>query len=444
MADTGTEHPPVRFLSVLCVVYGVLLLYASLMPFDFTGDPGMHRAHMARVWTFKPFGLQRCSRSDLISNVAVYAPLGLLIAARLALAGGRCRWTAFVAPTLVGGSISASVEYAQSYSLSRVASGTDFLMNLTGTAAGAAAGALFGARAWRWFVAAVRSKYTERPLVLVAALLLMILAADATFPYRPTIDVSSVKHNLRQSSLDPKEGFSRHPWHQWVVDRAGVYAVLAWLLAAAGRGPLRRRWSLAAAGALCFVVLTEVCKLFIEGRSANTANVLSSAVGVLAALAAAAVSRQGMSAWLRRLLPALLLGAYVVYFEWTPFTFTWDVSRLTEKMPTGAEWLPLYHYAMGARAEDVLNFLRTLIVVGALTYATALPWRGFGEGGTARRVLNAVLLTGGVGLVLEFGQFFLERVPSVTDVFCFAAAGALGAWVYLCYPPPEPHAVPPH
>jgi VanZ family protein len=195
---------------------------------------------------------------------------------------------------------------------------------------------------------------------------------------------------------------------------------------------------MAVAGALCFAVLTEACKLFIEGRSANTANVLSSAAGTLASLAAGALFGRGVSARLRRLLPALLVGAYVVYFEWTPFAFTWSVSPVVEKMPRGAEWLPLYHYAMGARAEDVRLFLRTLTVVGALTYATTIAWRWLGEGDAARRVLRAALLAGGLGLVLEFGQFFLERVPSVTDVFCFAAAGALGAWVYLRYPPPVP------
>ena len=143
---------------------------------------------------------------------------------------------------------------------------------------------------------------------------------------------------------------------------------------------------------------------------------------------------------LRRVLPVLLLGAYVVYFEWTPFVFDWDLSRVAEKMPRGSQWLPLYHYAMGARAEDVRLFLRTIIVLGALAYAATLLWRRLAEGGTVLRVLKAAALAGGLGLVLEFGQFFLERVPSVTDVFCFAIGGALGAWVYICYPAPEPSA----
>jgi len=43
---------------------------------------------------------------------------------------------------------------------------------------------------------------------------------------------------------------------------------------------------------------------------------------------------------------------------------------------------------------------------------------------------KAALAAGVLGLALELGQFFLPaRVPSATDVFCFALGGAIGAWV---------------
>ncbi len=436
--DICPKPPAIRLLSVLCVVYCVLLPYASMMPFDFTADAAHHELQVQRAWQFRPFGDFRVSRTDLISNVMVYVPLGFLISTRIGLAGRRRRWAAFIAGTAAGAAISAPVEYAQSFMLSRISSATDVLNNLIGSSAGAAAGALFGPWAWFRLTGAIREAYARRPVAIVASLVLLMIAADATFPWLPTIDVSAVKGHIRQSAITLQDGFSRHPWHRWVVEQAGVYAVLTILLGASSRRASPGRWVRAAAFALCFAAAAEAGKIFIMTRSANVANVISAAGGILVALILAAVFRSGISPRVRRILPVVLLAAYVVYFELTPFAFTWDFSRLAERMPRRPEWLPLYNYAIRSRTEDVRLFLRTLILAGALLYAATLLWRRLAEGTRFNRILRAGLLAGGLGLVLELGQFFLPRVPSATDVFCFAAGGALGAVAYLYYPPPEP------
>lgn len=431
----ATERSSVRLLSVLCLVYALLLLYASLMPFDLTNDRASFDLQLHGAWRYWPFGTLHTSRPDILSNLMIYVPLGLLFSTRVTLARRPSRWAAFLVGVVISGAISATVEYGQAFTPSRVTSATDFLMNLIGGSAGAAAGSLLGARAWLRLTTGIREAYVKRPLVLVTGLMLLMLAADAAFPFLPTLDVSTVKHNIRQSAFTLEDGFSRQEWHHWVVARAGVYAVLTILLGASGRRDSPGRWIRAALLALCFAAALESGKLFIESRSANVANVLSSASGVLAALVLAALFRSGISPRLKRLLPVVLLGAYVVYFEWTPFLFTWDLSRLAEKLPKGAQWLPLYHYAMGGTANEVRLFLRTILVVGALTCFAALHWRGVGRGSGFIRIMRAAVLAGGLGFILEFGQFFLERVPSITDVFCFAVGGALGYWVYLSYSP---------
>jgi len=439
------EHPPDvalasqrasgRLLGILCLVYLALLFYASLMPFDFTADGAWVDVQLRRAWQFWPFGTAvHTSRADMLSNVMLYVPLGFFLATRLALNARRSRWVAFLEGMAVCGGSSLVIECGQLFTSSRIASATDVLMNFSGGTVGAAAGALFGAWGWLALTEAVRKRHAERRLALVAALLLVVLALDAVYPLLPTLDVGTIKHNLRESVVSLESGFSRHPWHHWVVRRMGVYGVLTLLLGASMQRATRQRWIRAAVLVVCFATAAEVVKLFIVGRSANAANVVSSAGGALLGLLFGPVLVGRLSPRLKVLLPVTLLAGYLVYVEWTPFVFTWDLSRLAEKMPRGAQWLPLYHYAMGGTANDVRLFLRTLLLVGALTYAMALRWRWLGRGTRSLSIMKAAVLAGCFGLILEFGQFFLERVPSITDVFCFAVGGALGYWVWTNYP----------
>ncbi|HUT56375.1 MAG TPA: VanZ family protein, partial [Phycisphaerae bacterium] len=231
-----------------------------------------------------------------------------------------------------------------------------------------------------------------------------------------------------------RTGFSRNAWHHWLVQRAGVYVVLTILLGASSTRPSPGKWVRAALLATCFAAVAEAAKPFIISRTANAANVVSSTGGAMMGLVLGRLFEGRWPPRLRSLLTVVPLAAYMVYLEWMPFAFTWDLSRLAEKMPRGAQWLPLYHYAMGGTANDVRLFLRTLLLVGALTYAMALRWRWLGRGTRSLSIMKAAVLAGCFGLILEFGQFFLERVPSITDVFCFAVGGALGYWVWTNYP----------
>ena len=425
-----------RLLSILCLVYLALLFYASLMPFDFAGDQARVDAQLRRAWQYWPFGTAvHTSRADMLSNVMLYVPLGFFLATRLTLNARRSRWLALLGGMAVCGATSFLVEIGQVFSTSRIASATDLLMNLAGGSAGAAAGALFGAQGWHGLTESIRRRYTVRPLGLVAALLLVVLALDAVYPLLPTLDVGTIKHNLRESVVSLENGFSRHPWHHWIVRRVGVYGVLTLLLGASMRRPTHRRWMKAAILVVCFAAAAEAVKPFIVGRNANAANVASSTGGALLGLVLGTVFARRLSPRTRALLPVTLLAAYLVYVAWTPFVFTWAPSRLADRMPSGVQWLPLYHYAMGARAEDVRLFLRTIMLVGALTYAVMCRWRRDAESNRTGVILKAALLTGCFGLSLEVGQFFLDRVPSTTDVFCFAVGGALGSWVHVRYPP---------
>ncbi len=64
------------------LTYLLLLLYGSLMPPDFHADWPIVQQKYQGAFDFWPFGPHHASRSDMVSNFALYVPLGFLTAAR--------------------------------------------------------------------------------------------------------------------------------------------------------------------------------------------------------------------------------------------------------------------------------------------------------------------------------------------------------------------------
>jgi len=420
-----------RLLTVLCIVYAVLLLYASLMPFDLTADGEQVSQRLERAWYYWPFALRaRVSRLDVITNVLLYIPLTGLIVTRWRLTEFVPNWFAPVGSVVIAMSISVMAEGGQLFSAARTASILDVLLNTAGGVLGAIGAGLFGPQVWLGLVRWYRRQRAKRPMVLVATVMAVFLAIGALSPLIPALDLARVESNLARSHFtDVRAGLALHPWHHWIVARAGLYAVFAIVLGAACGWRGWRRWLGGAALAVWFAMVTEACKPLIVSRTANIANVLVATcgglLGLLAGLAAAShISRRG------RLIAALIVTCVtILYIGLQPFTFVWDTEAIEAQMPSGPGWLPLYHYAMGARIEDVRLFARTLLLTGGLAYLVTLRFRPLPRLGRFGQAALAGCATGTLGLILELCQFLLPgRVPSATDVFCFALGGALGGW----------------
>lgn len=419
-----------RMLTGACVAYVLLLIYASVMPFDLSARPDEVREHLHRATGSWPFGERvRTSRADIVSNFVLYLPLGALLAARWTLHRSANRWLAGITAAAVGAGISMGVEFAQLHSLTRIASAQDWLVNTAGSATGAFVGSCCGRRAFVRLARVVRLRLAGRRAALLAALLLLVLAADGLFPLLPTLDVGQVKQALRAAHIRPDEAFAQHPWHHWLVRRVAVYAVLAGLLNAAGLAKGPRRYVRGVLLAIAFAGMIEICKPFIVSRTANVANLITAVGGAVLGggiqrlLVGRTTPRQAAG------LAAVMLLAYLAYIECRPFRFAWDAEAAAPKVPHGAEWMPFYHYAMGARLEDIRLFARTLILTSGLTVAALLA-----RGAPARWRNLAVwgLAAAGLGLCLESTQFLLPaRIPSTTDVCSFGLGGVLGGWIHL-------------
>ncbi|WP_075255701.1 VanZ family protein [Herbaspirillum camelliae] len=135
-ASTGSA-----FARVSLLVYALLIVYASWYPFSGWRDLGIKPfdylwAHLPYYWT----------GFDVWTNVAGYAPLGLLLV--LAMHPHIRPWWAVLPATLAGVLLSACMEAGQTYLPTRVPSNLDLLTN----AAGVMLGALLGAACSRTFL----------------------------------------------------------------------------------------------------------------------------------------------------------------------------------------------------------------------------------------------------------------------------------------------------
>ncbi len=163
----------------LTLVYTALVIYACLHPFSGWQASGLPMFdYLLAPWP-------RYYRSeDLVLNVAGYLPLGFLGAAALCrrLSGPGSILTATLAAAL----LSLSLETAQNFLPSRVASNLDLGCNLLGALAGALAGAVWGPTLFdpqgglqRWRSRHIIGGHTgELGLLLVGLWLLTQLSAD--------------------------------------------------------------------------------------------------------------------------------------------------------------------------------------------------------------------------------------------------------------------------
>jgi len=139
----------------LALLFGALIVYASLYPFSGWRVPGASLlAFVVTPWSHWWTGF------DLVANLVGYMPLGALVFGALVRTGTPPRRAAVLA-ALTGAGLSFTMEFLQNFLPNRVASNIDFGLNAAGTVLGALLGAVVHARGgverWqlardRWFI----------------------------------------------------------------------------------------------------------------------------------------------------------------------------------------------------------------------------------------------------------------------------------------------------
>jgi VanZ family protein len=417
-----------KILTTLAIIYGGLLFYASLMPFDFAIGPHIdyQLKHILQGWPIHPHA--RISGSDVLSNLLLYAPLGWLIAAR-------CRFhrmqglSSLLVAAGICALISATVESLQLFTISRVASVADWVLNTISGTMGALLGASWGPELWIGSTRWLKSSWKSRPSNIATLIFMALLAAEAWSPFLPTLLLKQVWRALQRSHFNPVIGFAVHPWHWWIVTRVMVYAALTMLLAGWRREkPGLKELVIAAVVAADFTVILEFIKPLFVSRAINTANVLASWAGCILAIPLARLLNGRLD--INKKLGAAIGGIflYLVYIWWTPFNFIGDVSRIAKTIHSPVQLLPFYDYAMGATLNQARLFVQSVSLISVWVYLLRLRLGWHNR--TRRGIFFAAVFSALLGAGLEFGQIFLPtRTASMTDVYCFALGGCLGAWL---------------
>lgn len=427
-----TSQKQYKLLALLTLGYFILLVYASLMPYDFRTDIDIkwHINKALHAWPVNPYA--RVSGSDILSNLILYIPLGALLATYISVKK-HARWKTFGATLLICIATSFSIETVQMFSTLRTASITDLLMNSISGAIGAAAGALYGLAVWKRINISLELRLQSNPIDILTLLFAGLLAADALSPYRPTLLLSQVWRSIKASHFDPIVGFAQHPWHWWLITHVMIYMVFT-LMVSQWRVRENSKAGILHAGMFCglFAITIECGKIFIASRVINTANIIANLSGILLAAILLHLWRKPVSSTKRLVLGTIVLSIYILYIGWTPFNFAYSAEVFAAKLPHGVEFLPFYHYAMGASLNHVRLFIQTIIFSAALIYFVRILLKHTGY--NRRHIVVALLISGGIGLLQEGGQLFLpSRTPSMSDVYCYMLGGVLATRIPLVY-----------
>ena len=365
MNPANQSHPPERsrlhrrlFWLVL-----VLVVYGSLFPFHY--QP--HLPSWADGWALLRPEVHH-SRSDLLGNVLLFVPYGLLLAVPMPPSRRLL--------TLLGGAaLALGLQYLQFWFPDRVPSGTDALLNGVGIAIGLGAGLLGAPLVQRW-----RSVDLPRPhFVLVASLLMALWLLYRWFPLVPTLDLQNLKNGLK-------------PLLQWrEMGAVDVLRNLAgWLVfLRLARYSALQRWGNWRLTALCLAVLAA------EPLFLNNAISPANAVGLALALALFPLLRSGP----RTLLVVTgLLALSIAVAALHPFAFRWLGGFL---------WIPFAGSLGGDPIAAIAPLIEKLYLYGSLVFF--VRYLGASHGLT-------VLTLGIFLLALELLQQALPgRTPEITD-----------------------------
>jgi VanZ family protein len=347
---------------LLWLVLG-LVVYGSLFPFHYQAHvPGW------ADWVQLLRPETRHSRSDLLGNVLLFVPYGLLLGAPMSLSRR-------LLALLGGTALALGLQYLQFWFPDRYPSGTDALLNLLGIALGLGAGLVGAPWIRRW-----QPRDLPRPqFVVVATALMALWLLYRWFPLVPTLDLQNIKNGIKPLLLWRDTG---------AVD---VLRNLAgWLVfLRLARYSLLQRWG------VWWLAAISVAVLALEPLFLNNAISPANAVGLALALAVSPLLRSGPRT-LMVVTGVLVLAIAVAGLQ--PFSFSWVGGFL---------WIPFAGSLGGDPIAAIPPLIEKFYLYGSLVFL--VRYLGASHSLT-------VLLLGGFLLALEVVQQTLPgRTPEITD-----------------------------
>jgi len=403
---------PHRTLARLSLFTASLLVYGSLVPFEFRAiplDQGIDQfAHIQ--W----LDIVISERADWVANLILYAPLGFLLCGALSR---RNLFLAMLVTAIVGAVLAVGIEFLQIWVEPRTVSLNDIVAEIAGTLVGIVAWASFGHR----LVRAAQAVFRGGSQALPAALILYLLAYCfiTLFPF--DFLVNSDELQTRLSDPDTLVWVPRGMFSLRGVASLGLKAALLAPLGAVLWLVWRRGAWAAAATALTLSVLLELAHLFEYSEQTDAVSLVAAMAGAVAGnlLARSPVLRERrLLIWVRR--AALLAAPF--YLALLPIARGWRSGHVSRELITHTiatmHWLPFYyHYftSEGHALASVVSISASFAPLGALAWAARV--QPSAPRGQARSVLPVAVVAFVLASTLEVGGLITAgNRPDPTNV----------------------------
>ncbi len=442
-------------IELVTAIYLLYILLGTLIPFDFTLG-GSH----AQGRSLLGLGDMQARLPDLLSNIGLYLPLGLLLQISLVRLLGNS-WISVVGAIAAAAAVSVAVESVQLLSPTRISSVVDFTANLTGASAGAILALLCRFPERRMLDALWDELRRDRHASLVkVAVALLVIGGMA--PYTPTVSVNRLLSAARQSTFVPfsqttelaaqarKAELDGQPdvaaacqrdriflWARWAAE-ALSFAVLGWLL----HRLLRERHLFkphAALGLAIYLIsllaiALSVAQIAIMSRGFHVTDIMMRWLGGLAGygLAEHLLTRwttegTDISRGIWRIArPAAIMAILLVLLtDLAPFIFDFSPGRATQRLES-SEVLPFYSYYVGRFDRVCADFWGKSMRFAFLGISLWMCWRHRLQRSLELRAAGIAFIVMLFSLAIESAQIFLRsRVTCLTDVL----TAPLAAWV---------------
>jgi len=355
-------------LPLLLLIVAALIVYGSLYPFEFALANADSRA-LHRLLTIDPLGT---SRSDILANVALFVPFGLV--GVTAVSGRGLRPVRILLVLLFGLALAVALQIVQLFIPSRVPTLTDVVWNGLGLALGALAATLPVVR--RLLQGLERAPRLSVPVLLIGAWIAYRLA-----PFAPSIDVQVIKDSLKPLLLTPR-----------LTPLGTLHDAVAWSIVLHLWADVRMRGQRDRVSLLLIagVFLAEL--LVID--NAVSADNLTGALLAVAVWWLVLYRVPGRAAWLAAFLLILL-----VFQGLAPFELRAGIADF--------RWAPFAGVLDGSTGAGFVNLLEKTFLYGSLVWLLLEMRLGWAW---------AALVSVGVLVLIEAAQtVFAHHTPEITD-----------------------------
>jgi len=410
------------------------------------------------------------SLPDIISNIFLYVPLGLLLYAFFRR-GRRPAWIALVGSIICASVLSFAIEWAQVYSPTRVSSLLDLCSNILGASIGAVISLLAG---WMLpkLVGAALYEFHARPQVAAIKTYCLLLVVFGVMPFSFSLDVGRMKESYKRANFVPfanatfaeagyggglrssvptgrtklAQGFNKwavmKSWSRWGVELLS-FAVLVWLFVPLLRDHYgfdgKALWGLIWWISGLMAIGISGLQFFVVHRGLDTTDVVFRMIGVAVGLLSWSLWMKDSGRWddqrrahvWRKLAwgTAAATLMYIIYTGIIPATFD-DRADGPAKSMASTNFLPFFAYFMtrvDVMMDDLLEKAATYTILGA---SLSICWTRAARSVSASNMwpvtIVAVLLSCGIEAI----QMFIPvRVTSLTDPIIAGTGCAVGVMI---------------